>query len=214
MTELDGELRRVLEQMTDGILVADQQGRIMFANRALEALSGYSLDDLLNLRVEDLIPAAEREVHERKRLGYQRAGSPPRAMGADLDIHFRRRDGSTFPADVALSPVHTTGGLRVVIAAVRQNVRSRRGGDLDPETERLERDLHERALQTLFGLSLNLQTMAARTHDQALSDRLESAVHQVEDVVRDLRNYIFGLRPGILSNPAPGPEDADLGGSR
>lgn len=212
MMELASELRRLLEEMTDGVLAVDQEGHIRFANRALEALSGYSKRQLLDMRVEDLVPVAEREGHERQRLTYQRAASPPRPMGADLDIRFRRHDGSVFPADIALSPVQTTGGVPVVIAAVREKVEDRRG-DLVPRVQQVERDLHERALQTLFSLSLNLQTMAAQVSDQGISDRLQVAVHQVDDVVRDLRNYIFGLRPGILSSPEPGAEEPAPGGA-
>lgn len=211
--ELDIELRRVLEEMTDGVLAVDKRGRIWFANQALEEMSGYSLRELLDLHVEDLVPAAERETHERQRLGYQRAASPPRPMGGNLDIHFRRRDGSAFPADIALSPVQTAGGHRVVIAAIHEKVEDRHAAKPSSQVQRLERDLHERALQTLFGLSLNLQTMAGQVSDQALSGRLEDAVHQVDDVVRDLRNYLFGLRPGILSSPMPGPEGRDRGGA-
>jgi len=207
VTDLDVELRRVLEEMPDGILAVDEQGRIVFANRALAALSGYSPADLVDLRVEDLVPTDEREGHGRARRGYLLSASPPRAMGADLDIRFRRRDGSEFPADVALSPIRTAAGLTVVIAAVRAKTSPRHDAKPDSRVQRLERDLHERVLQTLFALSLNLQTVAARVPDPSLSDRLEDAVGQVDDVVRDLRNYIFGLRPGILSDPTPGPDD-------
>lgn len=210
MTELDVELRQVLEEVADGILAVDQHGHIVFANRALEAMSGYSLEDLIKLHVEDLVPAADRESHERKRLGYQQAASPPRPMGAGLDIHFRRRDGSEFPADVALSPVRTAAGVSVVLASVRKKSERPSGGTLDSQLQRLERDLHERALQTLFALSLNIQTVAVQVSDPALSDRLENAIQQIDDVVRDLRNYIFGLRPGILSPPTP-PEERGPG---
>lgn len=207
MTELDSGLRRVLERMTDGILAVDQQGHIVFANQALEAMSGYPRGDLLTMSVEDLVPATEREIHQRNRQRYHLAASPPRPMGVGLDIRLRRQDGSEFPADVALSPIQTAGDLLIVVAAVRGKAGPPADLNQDPEARRLERDIHERALQTLFGLSLNLQTLSAQLSDQALSTRLDDAVQQVEDVVRDLRNYIFGLRPGILSHPAPGPED-------
>ena len=55
--------------------------------------------------------------------------------------------------------------------------------------------------------------MAAQVSDGALSDRLEGAVRQLDDVMRGLRNYIFGLRPGILSLPAPDPADPGRRGS-
>jgi PAS domain S-box-containing protein len=211
VTTLDEELRRALEESTDGILVADQQGHILFANRALEAMSGHALSELMHLCVEDLVPATQRRSHERKRREYHQTASPPRPMGAGLDIRLHRHDGSEFPADVALSPVRTSSGLGVTVAAIREKARPADGQALNSQVQRLERDLHERSLQTLFAISLNLQAVAAQVSDRALTDRLETAVDQVDDVVRDLRNYIFGLRPGILSTRSPGQDERERG---
>src|SRR5207302_6417076 len=36
--------------------------------------------------------------------------------------------------------------------------------------------------------------------DEALAGRIEGAVAELDRVIRDLRNYIFGLRPGILAD--------------
>jgi signal transduction histidine kinase len=36
--------------------------------------------------------------------------------------------------------------------------------------------------------------------DEDLAGRIEAAVGELDRVIRDLRNYIFGLRPGILAD--------------
>ena len=41
--------------LPDGILVADEHGRIVFANRQLAALSGYDLDEPIGPPVETLV---------------------------------------------------------------------------------------------------------------------------------------------------------------
>src|SRR5207248_2264656 len=93
------------------------QGRILFVNRQIERLSGYSRDELLGDRVETLVPARLRRTHEANRDSYV-AHAATRPMGSNLDIKFRRKDGSEFPADIALSPLRGDDGMRVV-ASIR-----------------------------------------------------------------------------------------------
>lgn len=112
------ELRQLLEDARYGVLAMDQEGRIFFANRRLEAMSGYSLADLIDRPFEVLVPSRARGAHRSRRVEYQATGAS-RPIGTDLDIRFRRQDGSEFSADVTLAPVDTPTDERIVIAAVR-----------------------------------------------------------------------------------------------
>jgi signal transduction histidine kinase len=47
---------------------------------------------------------------------------------------------------------------------------------------------------------MGLEGAAMMTADDELSARIEGAVNELDRVIRDLRNYIFGLRPGILAD--------------
>ncbi|MBO0702430.1 MAG: PAS domain S-box protein, partial [Candidatus Dormibacteraeota bacterium] len=67
------------------------------------------------------------------------------------------------------------------------------------DRERIARELHDGVIQAIFGIGLNLQAAAATTADPALAARLDDAVGRLDDVVRDLRTYIFELRPGMLA---------------
>ena len=55
-------------------------------------------------------------------------------------------------------------------------------------------------IQALFAVGMGLQGTAAMTRDQEIARRIESATEEVDRTIRDLRNYIFGLRPGILAD--------------
>jgi PAS domain S-box-containing protein len=68
------------------------------------------------------------------------------------------------------------------------------------DRERIGRELHDGAIQALFAVGMGLQGMAIMTADPVLRERLEATVGQVDDVIRDLRNYIFGLRPGLAAD--------------
>jgi len=68
------------------------------------------------------------------------------------------------------------------------------------ERERIARELHDGIIQSLFAVGMGLQAAALRSPDADTSGRLEHAVEELDRVILDLRNYIFGLRPGILAD--------------
>src|SRR6266545_2831515 len=68
------------------------------------------------------------------------------------------------------------------------------------DRERIAKELHDGAIQALFAVGMGLQGSAMLAGDEELRRRIENAVEELDRVVRDLRNYIFGLRPGILAD--------------
>jgi signal transduction histidine kinase len=68
------------------------------------------------------------------------------------------------------------------------------------ERERIGRELHDGVIQSLFSVGMGLQATATRSRDPEVESRIESAVGEIDRAIRDLRNYIFGLRPGILAD--------------
>ena len=68
------------------------------------------------------------------------------------------------------------------------------------ERERIAKELHDGVIQSLFAVGMGLQGTASFTKDDELGRRIESAVDEIDRSIRDLRNYIFGLRPGILAD--------------
>jgi signal transduction histidine kinase len=68
------------------------------------------------------------------------------------------------------------------------------------DRERIAKELHDGAIQALFAVGLGLQAAAALARDPELAGRIEDAVAELDRVIGDLRNYIFGLRPGILAD--------------
>jgi signal transduction histidine kinase len=68
------------------------------------------------------------------------------------------------------------------------------------DRERIAKELHDGAIQALFAVGMGLQGTAMLARDPELAGRIEGAVDELDRVIRDLRNYIFGLRPGILAD--------------
>jgi len=106
----------VLEAMPDALVGVDKEGIIRFVNHQTELLFGYDRDDLVGRPIETLVPESMRQLHRTHRMNAEDHGT--RAMGLDLGLKGRGRDGTEFPADISLSNIDTDDGP-LVIAAVR-----------------------------------------------------------------------------------------------
>ena len=112
-----GTFAALLDAAPDAMLCAYADGRIAFVNSEVEMLFGYPREDLIGQPVEMLVPEADRGVHREHWADY--AGKPRRRpVAAGMELAGRRRDGSTFPAEISLSAVTTDEGL-LITAAVR-----------------------------------------------------------------------------------------------
>ncbi len=87
----------------------------------------------------------------------------------------------------------------VAMEYARAQADVRRVGLMD-ERERIAKELHDGVIQSLFAVGMGLQGTALMTGSPEQAARIEGAVGELDRVIRDLRNYIFGLRPGILAD--------------
>jgi two-component system cell cycle sensor histidine kinase/response regulator CckA len=138
----------LLDAAPDAMVCVERDGRIVLVNAAAERLFGYRRDELIGLRIEVLVPDVARTRHPGHRERYV-ADPRPRPMGdAGMELAGRRRNGSTFPAEISLSAVETDEGT-LITAAVR-DVTERLAVQAEQERlrtqverERLERQLHQ-----------------------------------------------------------------------
>ena len=109
-------MQTVAEESPDAILVVDVAGRLTWVNRQTEQLFGYPRARLLGQTVELLLPDGAQMAHRARRAEYT-ASPRTRRMGVGLDLKARRRDGSTFPVEISLTPLSTATGPMVIAMA-------------------------------------------------------------------------------------------------
>ena len=198
------EYRAVFRAAPDGILVVDSGGVIRDVNpRALEQF-GYERDELIGLEVEALVPEAQRGLHREQR-GEYTEDPHARPMGAGLDLAGRRKDGSTFPAEISLSPMETDEGLHV-ISVVRDVSERKRLRDFgvgalraaEDERHRIARELHDDTAQRLAAMLVRLRIAIREEEEGARNRMLEEIREDVLDTAESVRRIARGLRPPVL----------------
>src|ERR1039458_2133423 len=105
------------EAVPDAMVAVNPDGVIVQVNSQTERLFGYTQGELIGQGVEMLVPMGEREQHHLHRERFRQEPAT-RRMGAAMDLHGRRKDGSEFPVEISLSPVNTDDGM-VVLSAIR-----------------------------------------------------------------------------------------------
>lgn len=117
LIESEAQAQAIIASSLDAILVINERGIVQSANQACQRLFGWSTQELVGENVSMLTTAADRSHHD----GYVRSymnGGQPRIIGRGREVIGRRKDGSEFPLELAVSEVmlggrrHFTGMLR------------------------------------------------------------------------------------------------------
>ncbi|HET7519923.1 MAG TPA: GAF domain-containing sensor histidine kinase, partial [Candidatus Limnocylindria bacterium] len=70
------------------------------------------------------------------------------------------------------------------------------------ERDRISRDLHDSVIQMLYGVTLSLDDVPTlvQSNPEEASQRVDHAIDTLNGTIRDIRHFIFGLRPVLLDS--------------
>jgi anti-anti-sigma factor len=201
-------LRGLIDALADGVVLADDDGTLVLVNRRLEGMFGYARGELAGRPVECLLPADLRAAHRGHRAGYARA---PRArvMGEGARLVGVRKDGTTFPVSVSLSPVPTATS-HLTLAVVKDVTDIRRGEDLvalaraaaAAEHTHRSRELLDQVTASLFEVGVSLQAAMDLPHHRA-RESITAALQRLDDTICHIRDHLFATGPAGTPRPAP-----------
>jgi PAS domain S-box-containing protein len=150
-------VRVLIESAPNGIIVVDEQGTIRLVNASSEKLFGYQRSELVGKNIEVLVPDRQADAHVAMRKSYQQAPTP-RLMGIGRDLSGKRKDGSEFPVEIGLNPVHGNGGAAVLATVIDITERKR----VQDNQKLIIRELQHRT-QNLFAV---FKAIAVRSVDE------------------------------------------------
>ena len=115
--ESEARYRGLLEAAPDGMVVVNQEGEIVLLNAQAEKQFGYRRDELIGQKVTNIIPKgfAERLIADGTRTA---AEALAQQIGTGIELIGLRKDGSSFPIEIMLSPLESPEGI-LVTAAIR-----------------------------------------------------------------------------------------------
>lgn len=149
LEDREARLNAILDTAVDGIITIDEHGVIESVNAATERIFGYSAAELEGRNVKLLMPAPHRDRHDDYIARYLSSGEA-KIIGFGREVEGLRKDGTRFPADLAVSEFNV-GGRRMFTGMVR-DVSDRRRAEEEARKRREELS-HAARLSTIGELS-------------------------------------------------------------
>jgi two-component system sensor kinase FixL len=171
LLEREARLRSILDTVPDAIITIDENGMVESFSPAAVRLFGYDEREVLGKNVNMLMPSPYREEHDGYLAAYRKTGVK-RVIGIGRIVVGQRRDGSTFPMELAVGEV-ATAGRRLFTGFVR---------DLT-ERQGTERRLQELQLELLHITRVN-----------AMGQMSSAIAHELNQPLTASANYISAAR--------------------
>lgn len=186
IVEREAHLQSILDTVPDGMIVIDERGIILSFSAAAERMFGYRADEVYGHNVSLLMPSPHREHHDQYIRRYLTTGER-RIVGIGRVVAGRRRDGSTFPMELAVGEV-SQGGRRLFTGFVRDIT---------------ERQLTRQRLQ-------ELQSELSHVSRVSEMGQMASALaHEINQPLTAASNYLQAAR--LLRDRPDGDDPARLG---
>ena len=117
LRETEERMRSVINHVVDGIISIDDHGTVTTFNPAAERIFGYVASEVVGQNVKLLMPEPYHGEHDGYLANYLRTGQA-KIIGIGREVIGLRKDGSTFPMDLAISDF-TLGKTRHFTGIVR-----------------------------------------------------------------------------------------------
>jgi two-component system, LuxR family, sensor kinase FixL len=167
----EAHLNSILQTVPDAMIVISEQGVIQSFSNAAERLFGYSAAEVINSNVKRLMPNPYRDQHDGYLNRYLTTGEK-RIIGIGRVVVAERKDGSTFPIELAIGEMNSNG-RRFFTGFIR---------DLS------ERQQTEARLQELQSELIHISRLSA------MGEMASALAHELNQPLSAIANYMTGSR--------------------
>jgi two-component system sensor kinase FixL len=169
--EREARLRSILDTVPDAIITINEIGIIESFSQAAARLFGFEPSEVIGRNVKMLTPTPYRDQHDSYLEHYRRTGER-RIIGKGRIVVGQRKDGSTFPMELAVGEVH--GGVRRLFTGFVRDITERQGA--------------EQRLQELQSELLHVSRLSA------MGQMTAAIAHELNQPLTAITNYVKAAR--------------------
>jgi two-component system CheB/CheR fusion protein len=215
LRDREARLRAILDTAADAIITIDYHGIIQSVNTAAERMFGYAPGELIGQSVNLLMPSPYREEHDGFLATYLQTGEK-HIIGISREVDARRKDGSVFPTDLAVSEIPHLK----LFTGIHRDLTERKQLERDVvevaslEQRRIGQDLHDTVGQELTALSIHVKDLAEtlRTDPASAAQLVQRMEQGLQRSRQELRAVLRGLLPVAVDAEGLMAALADLAG--
>lgn len=187
LIQSERKFKNLIESAPDAMVIVNGKGVITLVNNQTEKLFGYSKEELKGQRVEVLMP--EKFVGSHIKLRENFSENPKtRYMGEGRQLTGKRKDGSEFNIEIALSPIKVEQGEDLLVAAAIRDITARI--KIENEIRELNRTLEQRVKDRTEELERSLNEKV--TMLQEIHHRVKNNLQTVSSLLRIQSDKIPG----------------------
>ena len=164
-------LQSIVNAVPDAIITINREGIIDFFNSAAERMFGYRAEEVIGQNVKMLMPSPYRDQHDGYLSRYLKTGEK-RILGVGRIVVGKRKDGSTFPMELAVGEASMGG--RPVFAGLIRDISARQA---------IERQLHEVQADLIHVSRLS-----------AMGDLASALAHELNQPLTAIINYVLSAQ--------------------
>jgi PAS domain S-box-containing protein len=194
--------KAVFDSAPDGVIIADQQGTILLVNNQAEKLFGYTKNELVDQKIELVIPKRFHSAHTGHRSGYASHPSA-REMGATKELWASRKDGTEFAVEISLSPINLEN--KTLISAAIRDVTDKKKAESEIAAQNKKLQLQNKELEQFTYLASHdlqepLRTLISFSAliKEEYTDKLDEEFNQYIDFIYQSSNRMQELVKGLM----------------
>ena len=168
LQKTERQFRSLLEAAPDAVIVCHDTGNIALINSRTEEMFGYPRSELLSEHIRILVPKWHFEMHAAPD---EDSAQSEAKQGPARELDAVRRDGSTFPVEISLSPLQVDSGL-LITTAIRDITARKRA---EEERARAQAEVHV--------LNSHLEQLNAHLEDRVL-ERTEALMRSNDELAQ------------------------------
>ena len=190
----DSPIRKLLDSLTEGVVVVNDSGRIVMANRRCVEMFGFREEELVGQALDILLPNRFKQDH-RQYVSQFFKKPLVRPMGIGVVLSALKKDGQEVPVEISLSYLdleNQSWALAFITdISVRQQLQDelkQRNVDLDRFAQTLAHDISG-ALTGIVGFSdmlLETSSELSNKEQKLFLSRIAKSARKVSNIVNEL----------------------------